>query len=305
MSKKPRKLVSFDWAMKKLLRSKANFVVLEGFLSELLNEQIRILEILESESNKATPFDKYNRLDIKVKNSKGEIIIIEVQYDDEYDYFQRMLYASSKAVCEHLHESDNYLKVVKVISVHILYFALGHGKDYVYHGTTTFRGIHEHDELQLSECQRRIYQLKNTPAELYPEYYLLKVNSFNDLAKDTLDEWIYFLKHEQVKSGSTAQGLKEAEEILDFMKLSETERQAYDRHIDALRHKRSSIDTALDKGEQIGIKKGEKIGIKKGEKIGIEKVALSLLKMGHDTATIAQATGLTRKQISLLRQKID
>ncbi|WYD79654.1 MAG: hypothetical protein V8K32_10085 [Candidatus Electrothrix gigas] len=45
-----RKLISFDWAMKKLLRSKANFDILEGFLSELLKEDIHILEILESEN---------------------------------------------------------------------------------------------------------------------------------------------------------------------------------------------------------------------------------------------------------------
>jgi len=49
-----RRLISFDWAMKKLLRSKANFEILEGFLSELLKDNIHILEILESESNKKT-----------------------------------------------------------------------------------------------------------------------------------------------------------------------------------------------------------------------------------------------------------
>jgi len=48
-----RTLISFDWAMKKLLRSKANFDILEGFLSELLKENLTILEILESESNKS------------------------------------------------------------------------------------------------------------------------------------------------------------------------------------------------------------------------------------------------------------
>ena len=40
--------ISFDWAIKKLLRSKANFGILEGFLSELLHEDIKIMEILET-----------------------------------------------------------------------------------------------------------------------------------------------------------------------------------------------------------------------------------------------------------------
>ena len=115
-----RKLVSFDWAVKKLLRSKANFGVLEGFLSELLFDDIKILEILESESNKDSEEDKYNRVDIKVKNAKGELLIIEIQSNNEWDFFHRVLYATSKTICEHLDEGDPYSNVVKVISINIL-----------------------------------------------------------------------------------------------------------------------------------------------------------------------------------------
>ena len=103
-----RKLVSFDWAMKRLLRSKANFVILEGFLSELLFEDIKIEEILESESNKETQEDKYNRVDIKVKNSKGEIILIEIQYGRELDYIHRMAYGTARVITEHIDEGDSY-----------------------------------------------------------------------------------------------------------------------------------------------------------------------------------------------------
>jgi len=53
-----RKLVSFDWAMKKILRQKANFNILEGFLSELFKFDVEIVEILESEDN------KFNRVDL-------------------------------------------------------------------------------------------------------------------------------------------------------------------------------------------------------------------------------------------------
>ena len=69
-----RKLVSFDWAMKKLLRSKANFDILEGFLSELLKEDIKIIEILESEGNKETFDDKYNRVVVVRRNSLPPLI---------------------------------------------------------------------------------------------------------------------------------------------------------------------------------------------------------------------------------------
>ncbi|MBF0440191.1 MAG: PD-(D/E)XK nuclease family transposase, partial [Magnetococcales bacterium] len=90
---KSRRLITFDWALKRLLRSKANFDVLEGLLSELLMTDVKIVEILESESNKDGPLDKYNRVDLKVKNSQEELILIELQYEREYDYLQRLVYA--------------------------------------------------------------------------------------------------------------------------------------------------------------------------------------------------------------------
>lgn len=71
--------IRFDWAIKRLLRQKANFGVLEGFLTVFLGEQIKIEEILESEGNQQMADDKFNRVDIKAKNTKGDIILIEIQ----------------------------------------------------------------------------------------------------------------------------------------------------------------------------------------------------------------------------------
>lgn len=80
--------IRFDWAVKRLLRNKANFGVLEGFLTVLLNEPIRIVEILESEGNQQRENEKFNRVDIKARNSKDEIIIVEVQNTREIYYLE-------------------------------------------------------------------------------------------------------------------------------------------------------------------------------------------------------------------------
>src|SRR6266478_1262584 len=98
------KLVRFDWAIKYLLRNKANFDILEGFLSELLKTQIKIEQILESESNKNHDEDKFNRVDILVKSAENQHIIVEVQCSGQWDYLSRILYGTSKMVCEHLRE---------------------------------------------------------------------------------------------------------------------------------------------------------------------------------------------------------
>lgn len=73
------KFIRFDWAAKRMLRDKANFGVLEGLLTVLIGETIKIDQILESESNQDCRDDKFNRVDIKAINSKGEIIIVEIQ----------------------------------------------------------------------------------------------------------------------------------------------------------------------------------------------------------------------------------
>ena len=241
-----KKLVSFDWAVKRLLRSKANFEVLEGFLSELLFDEIKILEVLESESNKDDEEDKYNRIDIKVKNAKGEILIIEIQANNERDFFQRILYSTSKTICEHLDEGDPYCKVAKVISVNILYFDLGEGSDYIYKGKTIFNSFHDKGILKLNQDQQETLK-KEYPSDIFPEYYIIKVNNFNDVAKSTLDEWIYLFKNSAIKSDFKAKGIKKAGRVLDKMKMSKVERQIYDRYIDNRRIALDQLQTAIRK----------------------------------------------------------
>ena len=300
-----RKLISFDWAMKKLLRSKANFDILEGFLSALLKEDIHILEILESEGNQEEQQDKFNRVDLKVRNRKDELMIIEVQYDREFDYLQRILFGTSKVITEHLQEGDPYSAVVKVISVNILYFDLGQGTDYVYHGSTSFQGIHNQDTLLLSEKQQALYQ-KQEVYQIFPEYYLIKVNSFNDIVKDSLDEWIYFLKNEEIKEEFQAKGLKKAKHELDIMKLPDNERRAYERHREYLHYRASMFETSYTAAVLEGRLEGRAEGLKEGEQRGEKKKALqiaqNLLATGSlDRKTIAKMTELTEEEVRVLQ----
>src|ERR1700722_8609456 len=102
------KLVRFDWAIKYLLRNKANFDILEGFLSELLKVSVWIEQIIESESNKNHADDKFNRVDLLAKTTEGEWVIIEVQCLSQWDYLSRVLYSTSKLVCEHIREGNPY-----------------------------------------------------------------------------------------------------------------------------------------------------------------------------------------------------
>lgn len=277
-----RKLITFDWAMKRLLRSKANFEILEGFLSELLNEDIVILELLESESNKESKTDKFNRVDLKVKNRAGEIIIIEVQYEREFDYLQRMFYGTSRAITEHQQEGEPFSSLVKVISVNILYFDLGHGSDYIYRGTTSFTGIHDKDNLQLSSRQQKLYGREQI-FHLFPEYYLIRINNFNDIAATPLDEWIYFLKNEEIKDEFKAKGLQKAKKAFSLLSLPEKDRLAYARYQDDLRYQASLIESNYG------------LGRLEGKEEGKIEVARRLIEKGMSVEEAAEVAGVSEE----------
>ena len=202
------KYIRFDWAMKRLLRNKANFSVLEGFLTTLLNEEVKICKLLESESNQEDEFDKSNRVDMLAENDRGELFLIEIQNANEYAYFQRILFGTSKLLTEYIQRGDSYDKIRKVYSVNIVYFSLGHGVDYVYHGKTEFRGIHHGDLLELTPFQKETFHAE-TVSDLYPEYYILKVNDFDQVATTPLEEWIHYLNTGDIPSEATAPGLAE------------------------------------------------------------------------------------------------
>ena len=279
--------IRFDWAMKRLLRNKANFGVLEGFLTTLLKETITIQKLLESESNQEDEFDKYNRVDILAEDSKGELILIEVQNNNEYAYFQRMLFGASKLVTEYINRGEGYDKVRKVYSVNIVYFALGSGKDTVYHGKTEFRGIHDGDILELTPFQKQTFKVDSV-SQLYPEFYILKVNDFNQVAKSPLEEWIYYLNTGDIPDTATAPGLHEARERLKLNRMTKTELDAYYRHLDNVVILRSNIYTEREEGRWEGREEERMANARK-------------MKMkGLDNQLISDITGLTIDEIDKL-----
>lgn len=287
--------IRFDWAIKRLLRNKANFGVLEGLLTVLLGEQIHILEILESEGNQQDENDKFNRVDIKARDSKDEIIIVEIQNTRELYYLERILYGVAKAITEHIELGQIYLEVKKIYSINILYFDIGKGNDYLYHGQNNFTGVHTGDRLEVTvkEKDAMVYRL---PSEIFPEYFLIRVNEFNKVAVTPLEEWIDYLKSGHIRPDTQAPGLSEARQKLIYYNMDAAERNAYDRHIDAIMIQNDVLSTAKFEGLMEGKAEGKEIG--KAE--GVSEVARNLKQLGVPTETIVQSTGLTAEEINKL-----
>ena len=317
-----KSLIRFDWAIKRLLRNKADYTVLEGFLSVLLNEQIKIVNIKESESNRTHPEDKFNRVDILAEDIGGQLVLIEIQNNSEADYLLRMLYAVSKAVIEQLKKGDRYGKIRKVYHINIIYFTMGDGEDYVYHGIADFRGIHHNNILKLTEEQKKFF-LREHVEELFPEYYILCTRDFHNIVKDDLDQWMYYLKNTEIPDHFTSQGLKEARELLVYDRLSKEEQGDYDHHLSQTRYEQNVIEDSYTSGQMKGqaegraegraegqaegraegLTEGEAIGFEKGRTETLERIVIDSKNNGLSLSQIESITKLSGEQIiGILKQ---
>jgi predicted transposase/invertase (TIGR01784 family) len=302
----PSKYIRFDWAIKRLLRQKANFVVLEGFLSVLIGEKIRIIEILESESNQETADDKYNRVDIKARDSKDEIVIIEVQNTRELAFMERILYGVSKAVTEQIHIGESFKMIKKVYSISILYFNIGEGADYLYYGQTSFIGVHTGDHLRVTAKEHDALVLKSTE-EIFPEYYLIRVNDFDKVAVTPLDEWINYLKTGDIPADATAPGLPEARERMLYYNMSPQEQHAYREHLINIAILNDFVDDyeleiAIEKQRADNAEQRADNAEKKAEeeKQRANTYILRMKQQGYPIEKLMEITGLSREEIERL-----
>lgn len=297
------KYVRFDWAIKRLLRQKANFGVLEGFLTVFLGEKVTILEILESEGNQLSAEDKFNRVDIKARNSKDEIIIIEIQNTRELYYLERILYGVAKAITEHISLGETYYKVKKIYSISILYFDIGKGSDYLYHGQNHFVGVHTGDRLQVNVKERDAI-VPRMPAEIFSEYILIRVNEFDKVAATPLEEWMKYLKYGTICPDTTAPGLSEAREKLKYFSMPPKERMAYDEHLSAVMIQNDVLDSAKLEGKMEGREEGRAEGRAEGREEGRAEAYLTVARNMKQLETpidiIVKATGLTPEEIDAL-----
>ncbi len=308
--------IRFDWAIKRLLRQKANFDVLEGFLTVFIGEEVKIVEILESEGNQQTPDDKFNRVDIKARNSKGEIILVEVQNTSELYYLERILYGVAKAITEHIHLGDTYKEVKKVYSISILYFDIGKGADYLYVGQNKFIGVHTNDQLVITAKEKGAL-VQKSPAEIFPEYILVRVNEFDKVAVTPLEEWVAYLKSGVIKENTTAPGLQEARKKLQYYSMTDAERYAYDEHLNAVMIQNDVLGNAreegLAEGRAEGLTQGRAEGLTQGRAEGLAEgraegraeakkdIVKSMLSNGLSVEQAAKYSGLTVEEVESIK----
>ena len=292
------KYIRFDWAMKRILRQKVNYGILEGLLETVLNMKLKIISVLEpSDESKC---DNFNRLDLLALDCSNDKILIEIQNNTEYAYFERIIFGTSKFITDLINKKgEGYENVRKIYSVNIVYFSLGKGTDIVYHGKTEFRGIHNGDLLELSPFQRQKFNV-DAVSDLYPEYYILKVNDFNRVAKNSLEEWVYYLNTGDVPQEAKAPGMEEVKEQLTIDRMNKSERSAYYKHLDNIVILRDNIYTEREEGRLEGRAEGREEGREEGRAAERQDNAKKMKELGIPTETISRITGLSLEEINKL-----
>lgn len=287
--------IRFDWAIKRLLRDKANRSIVEGLLTTLLNENIRIENILGTKAKYRLWDDaQKDRIDIIAKENVKTPIFIRIQNMRELYYRERLLYGMPEEPLE-----DIFQEVKKVYSISILYFDLGKGNDYLYHGQNRFIGVHTNDELMITAKEEGAI-VQKLPKEVFPEYYLIRVNEFNQVAKTPLEEWVRYLKTGIIDPDTTAPGLPEAREKLRYYDMSPEERHEYDEHINAIMIQNDVLNTAKLEGLTEGRAEGRAEGINIGTEQTKTDIAKQMKRDGVPVPTIMKYTGLTEEEIGKL-----
>jgi len=276
-----RKLISFDYAVKYLLRGKGGYGLLSGFLSELMRRQVVVEDDLDPETLKIDPNEKINRVDLKAKMDNGELAVFEIQFIQESDFFGKVLYGVSKALTGQIGSGKRYF-MRKVYSINIVYGNRVKAKrEYLFYGKFSgFKGVHFEDESVIPFAQAP-FKGSEELVEIHPEYYLILPDMFDETLRGRFDEWIYILKNNEVLDEFTAAGIEEARVKLNLLNLSPDKLAEYEHYLEARRSADSATDAARDEGIEIG----------KAE------IVLNMHEAGFSIADIVKATKFSETEV--------
>ena len=255
------KLISFDYAMKYILRDKSDYSIIEGFLSALLAtagyNPVKITALLETESNKDEARGKRIVADMIVEDTDGINYIIEIERNEKYNFMHKACFSSSRVIVDSIGQSQDYLNIVKVIHISLLYFDLGGSS--LYHGKTIFRDMDTTND-DNKPLQLHLKQKDGSMTDLvdiFPEYFVISIPAFHDEINRSIDEWLYMMKNEEIKESFQEKYIKLAAERLDYLKMTTDQKANYMRYQLEMIDVREEIRTAELKAEAKGKVEGK------------------------------------------------
>ncbi|MEW9810145.1 MAG: Rpn family recombination-promoting nuclease/putative transposase (plasmid) [Candidatus Symbiodolus clandestinus] len=284
-------LVSFDFAIKYLLKHKSDYDIVENFISTLLATEgykpVKITALLDGESNKEDVKFKKSIADLIVQDEQGTQYIIEIDRSYTNLFLHKACFNSCRLIVDNICSNQDYSLIKKIFHINLLYFPLSHLTSPLCHGKTIFHEIDlEHpQQRQLTDKGGRLFNAYN----IFPEYFIISIPLFNDVIKQEIDEWLYLMKHSEVKQEFSSPLMKKVAERLNVLKMNQQERIHYQAYVNESLKERDYLVSAEEKGRE------------EGERKKSLEIAKKMLAKGADLGDIEELTGLSFEEISRLR----
>jgi len=291
-------LISFDYAIKYLLKNKGDYDIIEGFISALFASQgyppIKINALLDSESNKEELELKKSIADLVVEDSEGNKYIVEIERAYTPNFMHKACFNSSRLVVDGIYGNQDYTTIKKIFHISLLYFSTKEMQKPIYHGKTIIHEVDTKHPVDVTIANEGLV-IFNTP-NVFPEYFFISVPMFDDVINSEIDEWLYVMKHSEIRQGFKSPYMTKVAERLSVIKMSSEERNEYIYYQKQSVHSQDILNAARAEGEF----KGEA----KGRAEAIEKTAINMLKEKIDDKLISSVTGYSLEEISKLKHKL-
>ena len=287
-------LISFDYAIKYLLKDKGDYEIVEGFISALLASEgykpIKIKALLESESNKESKHLKRSIADVIVEDEQGNNYIVEIDRAYTNLFLHKAVFNTSRLIVDNLGANQDYLKIKKVFHINLLYFPFEDTKAPLHHGKVIFHEIDNKHPIDVHLIDRGMHTFD--AHNIFPEYFLISIPLFDDVIKQEMDEWLYLMKHSEVKESFKSPYMQKVAERLSILKMTNKERETYDTYLMDSMKGRDYLISAEEKGKAEG---------KAEEKI---EIARKMLSKGKNIEEIIDITDLSVEEIKEIEVKI-
>lgn len=293
MNNKP--LVSFDYAIKYLLKDKGDYSIVEGFISALLKtkgyKDVKIVALLESESNKEDSKSKRSLADLIVEDEDHQKYIIEIERNVKDSFIHKSLFNTSRLIVDNLAQRIDYTQILKVFHISLLYFPIGNGNGAIYHGKTIIHEVETNDKLSVHIKNQETQEVFDA-TDILPEYFYISVPLFNGRLEKEMDDWLHVMKYDEIPENYHSPYMAQVAEKLSILKMTQDERNRYMYYQKKLYNDRDELQAAEARGREEG-----------REDKSIE-IAINILKQNTDPKFVASVTGLSIDDVLKLKNKI-
>jgi len=293
MTDKP--LISFDFAIKYLLKNKGDYDIIEGFISALFAAQgyppVKINALLDSESAMESRELKKSIADLVVEDIEGNKYIVEIDRAYTPNFVHKACFNTSRLVVDSISGNQDYTNIKKVFHISLLYFNVKILESAICHAKTIMHQIDTAHPIDVRIANQGLVMF-NSP-NILPEYFFISVPKFNNIIHQEIDEWLYVMKNSDVKKDFKSPYMAKVASRLAVLKMNDQERNEYFHYLKEAVHSQDTLNAAKNQGIAEGKLEGE---INKSIEI-----ALEMLSDGQSIDKIVKYTKLTEEQIKNLK----